>query len=42
MYTVLNYIQPFEGNHKADVAPSENEFDTPALEEADKDWETSP
>ena len=28
------YIQPFEGNHKVDVAPSENEFefDTPALE----------
>ena len=24
------YIQPFEGNRKADVAPSENEFDTPA------------
>ena len=24
-----NYIQPFEGNCKADVAPGENEFDTP-------------
>ena len=22
---------PFEGNHKADVAPGENEFDTPGL-----------
>ena len=28
MYTVLNYIRPFEGNHEADVAPGENEFDT--------------
>ena len=28
MYTVLNYIGPFESNHKADVAPSENESDT--------------
>ena len=28
MYTVLNYIQPFEGNCEADVAPGENEFDT--------------
>ena len=27
-----NYIRPFEGNQEADVAPSENEFDTPALE----------
>ena len=26
-----NYIQPFEGNRKADVALSENELDTPAL-----------
>ena len=25
------YIRPFEGNHKADVAPGENEFDTPGL-----------
>ena len=25
------YIWPFEGNRKADVAPNENEFDTPAL-----------
>ena len=24
-----NDIQPFEGNCEADVAPSENEFDTP-------------
>jgi hypothetical protein len=23
---------PFEGNHYADVAPGENEFDTPGLE----------
>ena len=29
MCTVLNYIRPFEGNHKADVAPGEKEFDTP-------------
>ena len=26
-----NYIRPFEGNRKAGVAPSENEFDSPAL-----------
>ena len=26
-----NYIQPFEGNREADVAPGENEFDTPVL-----------
>ena len=25
------YIWPFEGNFKADVAPGENEFDTPNL-----------
>ena len=25
------YIRPFEGNGEADVAPGENEFDTPAL-----------
>ena len=31
MYTVLNYIWPFEGNREADVAPSENEFDTRAV-----------
>ena len=31
MYTVLNYILPFESNHKADVAPGKNEFDTPAI-----------
>ena len=32
MYTVLKLFQPCEGNRKADVAPGENEFDTPALE----------
>ena len=32
MYIVLNYIRPFEGNHEADVAPGENEFDIPVLE----------
>ena len=32
IYTVLKFFRPFEGNHKADVAPSENEFDTPVLE----------
>ena len=26
-----NYIRPFEGNLEADVAPGENEFDTPAV-----------
>ena len=26
-----NYIWLFEGNYKADVAPGENEFDTPEL-----------
>ena len=26
------YIQPFEGNYEADVAPGENEFDTPTLD----------
>ena len=25
---------PFEGNHYADVAPGENEFDTPGLMDA--------
>ena len=25
-------MQPFEGNHEADVAPGENELDTPGLE----------
>ena len=25
------YIWPFEGNHEADVAPGENEFDTPGI-----------
>ena len=32
MFTVLNYIWPFEGNLEADVAPGENEFDTPGLD----------
>ena len=27
-----SYIRPFEGNHYADVALGENEFDTPGLE----------
>ena len=27
-----NYLRPFEGNHETDVAPGENEFDTPGLE----------
>ena len=31
MYTVLKLFQPFEGNRVADVAPGENKFDTPAL-----------
>ena len=31
MYTVLNYIRPLDGNREADVAPGENEFDTPVL-----------
>ena len=26
-----SHIQPFEGNLEADVAPGENEFDTPDL-----------
>ena len=29
--TALKLFRPFEGNHRADVAPSENEFDTPDL-----------
>ena len=29
---LLNYIRPFEGNLEADVAPGENEFDTPGIE----------
>lgn len=33
MYTALKLFRPFEGNCKAFVAPRENEFDTPALEE---------
>ena len=28
----VNYIQLFEGNREADVAPGENEFDIPALD----------
>ena len=31
MYTVLKLFRPFEGNCEADVVPSENEFDNPAL-----------
>ena len=31
LYSPKNHIRPFEGNHKADVAPGENEFDTPAV-----------
>ena len=31
IYTVLKLFWPFEGNHKADVAPGENEFDSPGL-----------
>ena len=31
IYTVINYIWPFEGNREADVAPGEHEFDTPAI-----------
>ena len=31
IYTVLKLFWPFEGNHEADVAPDENEFDTSAL-----------
>ena len=27
-----NYIRHFEGNREADVAPGENEFDTPGLD----------
>ena len=32
MYTVLKLHLALEGNHEADVAPGENEFDTPVLE----------
>ena len=32
LYSPKNYIRPFEGNLEADVAPSENEFNTPALD----------
>ena len=35
MYTVLNYIQPFEGNCEADVAPGENDFDIAAIEQGE-------
>ena len=31
MYTVLKSFLSFEGNLEADVAPGENELDTPAL-----------
>ena len=36
MYTVLKYIQPLEGNREADVAPGENEFHNPAIEDTFK------
>ena len=39
MYTVLNYIQPFEGNCEADLGPSENEFDTPGLDQENRKWQ---
>ena len=35
IYTVLKLFRPFEGNREADVAPGENEFDTPSLEGID-------
>ena len=31
IYTVLKLFWPFEDNRKADMAPGENEFDSPAL-----------
>ena len=31
IYTVLILFRPFEGNRKADVAPSENDFDISAI-----------
>lgn len=31
MYTVLNYIRPFEGHLEPAVAPGENEFHSPVL-----------
>ena len=31
IYTVLKLFRPFQGNCEANVAPGENEFDTPAL-----------
>ena len=33
IYTVLTLVQPFEGSLEADVAPSDNECDTPGGEE---------
>ena len=36
MYTVLKLFWPFEGNHEAYVAPGENQFDTPELEDETK------
>ena len=36
MYTVLKVCRPFEGNRKADVAPGDNEFDTPAPADSGK------
>ena len=35
IYTVLKLFWPFEGNLEADVAPSEDEFDTPKLDQMD-------
>ena len=31
IYTALKLFWYFEGNHEADVAPGENDFDTPDL-----------
>ena len=32
IYTVLKLFRPFDSKHEADVAPGENEFDSPVLE----------
>ena len=32
------YIRPFEGNLEVNVAPGENEFDTPGVQNAPADW----
>ena len=34
IYTVVKLFQPFEGHREADVAPGENEFDSPDLADA--------